>query len=188
MTLYISWEIQGPLCCLLSACRLQQSNLVAGDPGATRRQWTTDKAFSPRLVEPDTFCLSALNGRSLLPAVEGGPTASIQHAQLTRSGPLQHTGKKHTTLSWHKTRCSTTAGLRSSAVLAHPPLSCLWRTRTSITATWRYIWALTLELLLMLTQWDDDWIAELTPSTSSASSTRVSLISILMTRGLQGAT
>lgn len=36
---------------------------------------------------------------------------------LTQSGPLQHTGKKHTTLPWHNTQCYTTAGLSNSAML-----------------------------------------------------------------------
>lgn len=117
--LHISWGIQVSLCFLLSACRLQQSNLVARNPEASWRQWTRDKAFSPHLVGPGAFCLSALNRGSLLPATErrGGPMASIHCAHLWHRAALCSTLGKNTQHSLPDTIHNAWPRLRSPTTL-----------------------------------------------------------------------
>lgn len=113
--LHISWGKQAPLCLLPSTRRLQQLNLVARNPEPTWRQWTRDKAFSPLLVVPTAFCLSALNGggggegRVSSQLWRGSHSLHSLGSPLTRSDPLRHTGKKPTTLSRHNTQCLGTA-------------------------------------------------------------------------------
>lgn len=102
--LHISWGKQAPLCLLPSARRLQQLNLVARNPEPTWRQWTRDKAFSPLLVVPTAFCLSALNGgggggQSVLPTVEGVPQPPFTRLTSDTERPFAaHWEKTHNTL------------------------------------------------------------------------------------------
>lgn len=86
---------------------------------------------------------SSLNGGSLRPAVEGVLLPQFRCSPLTHNGPLQHTGKKHTTLGRYNAQWCTAAEacswrsdlrtghyhsrsveLRTTAGIIYPPEMC----------------------------------------------------------------
>ena len=90
---------------------------LPGIPGLLEGSEPETKPLAPFLLSPEHSASVLSMGGVSSQLWRGSHGLHSLRSPLTRSGPLQHTGKKHTTLPRHNTHCFTTAELSNYAIL-----------------------------------------------------------------------